>query len=118
VHLTKFVFSVAFFQKTPPSVAGVIGAMFNVGLQVGWALGLAICQSMQTSIDKKEPGKQHGYAGRAAGFWFLLAITVVEAIATLIFYKNVNVVKSDVEAPASGDGVGDGNERERGATMP
>jgi hypothetical protein len=58
---------------------------------------------MQTSIDKKQPNKLHGYSGRAAAFWFLLALIAIETLATAVFYKSAKVGgKDDLEATPEG----------------
>jgi hypothetical protein len=92
--------SIAFFQTTPPEVAGTVGAVFNSALQLGSALGVAAVTSVQTSVDAKNPGKNYGYAGRAAAFWFALALVGSEALAILLLYRpeQVAVASGDVEA--------------------
>jgi hypothetical protein len=99
--------SIAIFSYTPPSVAGTVGAVFNCALQLGSAVGLAAVSSIQTSVDVKnaaslsvplEEFSQHlgeisqstwrtAYQGRAASFWFLLGILVLEVIAVVVFFK-------------------------------
>jgi hypothetical protein len=91
--------SIAFFQTTPPEVAGTVGAVFNCALQLGGALGVACITSIQTSVDRKHPTKLNGYAGRAAAFWFILALVSILFIATLVFYKTVRP-KGDIEKGA------------------
>jgi hypothetical protein len=90
--------SIAFFQTTPPEVAGTVGAVFNAALQLGSALGVSALTSVQTSIDAKYPGTNHGYAGRVAAFWFAVALIGVQGIAVLVFYKPDRKVTVDVEA--------------------
>jgi hypothetical protein len=81
--------SIAFFQTTPPEVAGIVGAIFNSALQIGCALGIACFTSIQTSIDKKSPNKQHGFAGRATAFWFLLGVVTLVGVCSAVFYQTV-----------------------------
>jgi hypothetical protein len=71
-------------------MAGTVGAIFNGALQVGSAVGLAIGTSIQISIDAKtgesEDIKQT-FKGRAASFWFVLAVVGVEIIAVAALYR-------------------------------
>jgi predicted MFS family arabinose efflux permease len=99
--------SIAIFSYTPPEVAGTVGAVFNCALQLGSAVGLAAVSSIATSVDDKNAHNlsipvtewshrlneisdsmwKEGFKGRAASFWFVLGILVLEAIAVLIFFK-------------------------------
>ena len=69
-------------------MAGTVGAIFNSALQLGSAVGSAAVTSIMTSVENKR-GKAGYYLfnGRAAAFWFMLAVVVVEAISVLTFYK-------------------------------
>jgi hypothetical protein len=58
--------------------------------------------SVQTSIDAKYPGKNHGYAGRAAALWVAVALIGVQGIAVLVFYKPDGKAAVDVEAKVVG----------------
>lgn len=78
--------SIALFRTTPPAMAGVVGAIFNCALQLGSAVGLAAVSSIETSLDSGR-GKPDAYTGRAAAFWFLLAVVGVEVISLLVFYR-------------------------------
>lgn len=64
----------------------MVGAIFNSGLQLGSAIGLAVDSSIETSIEENHGGFTT-YDGRAAAFWWLLAAVVVQALAVLIFYR-------------------------------
>ena len=75
-------------------MAGVVGAIFNCALQLGSAVGLAAVSSIETSLDSGR-GKPDAYTGRAAAFWFLLAVVGAEVISLLVFYR--------VEAEHRGD---------------
>lgn len=66
-------------------MAGTVGAIFNAALQLGAAVGIAAVGQIESSQDAKK-GKPDSYAGRAAAFWFLLAILGVEWLALLLFY--------------------------------
>ncbi|KAL4244770.1 MFS transporter superfamily protein [Abortiporus biennis] len=87
---------IAIFRASPPAMAGTVGAIFNCALQLGSAVGLAIDASIQTSVEAKHGGPTH-YNGRAAAFWFLLAIIGVAFIAVLVFYR-VEVEETSVVA--------------------
>jgi MFS family permease len=119
--------SIAIFSYTPPHVAGTVGAVFNSALQLGSAVGLAAVSSLSNSIDQNTTFElpltqwsQHldqitstmwkeAFKGRAASYWFLLAILLVVSLAVVVFFK-VDVPvheepkpaeKIDVEAVAS-----------------
>jgi len=118
--------SIAIFSYTPPHVAGTVGAVFNSALQLGSAVGLAAVSSLSNSIDEKTTFElpitqwsQHldqvtpamwreAFKGRAASYWFLLAILIIVAVAVVALFK-VDVPvhepkpaeKVDVEAVAS-----------------
>ncbi|KAG8811941.1 hypothetical protein FRC19_003486 [Serendipita sp. 401] len=97
--------SIAIFHYTPPSVAGTVGAVFTCALQLGTAVGLAAVSSITASVDEnsrleiplvefpRRPNEitnklwKEAYKGRAASFWFLLGILVVDAAAVLVFFK-------------------------------
>ena len=93
--------SVAMFRNTPPEIAGTIGAIFNSALQLGSAVGLSIITTIQVSVDNKAPKPGHTknpYAGRAAAFWFLLAVMAIEALAVLFLYRKTALIPQDLEA--------------------
>ncbi|KZV88947.1 MFS general substrate transporter [Exidia glandulosa HHB12029] len=77
--------NVAVFHNTPDEISGTIGAIFNSALQLGSAVGSAIITSLMSGIGKAHP--EDPYAGRAAAFWFLFALMVVEAAAVIFFYR-------------------------------
>jgi hypothetical protein len=77
--------NIAIFQAAPSSMAGTVGAIFNGALQFGSAIGLAGVSSIETSVEAIHGGS-HEYYGRAATFWFLLALVSIEFISVSIFY--------------------------------
>ncbi|KAG8820920.1 hypothetical protein FRC17_009983 [Serendipita sp. 399] len=97
--------SIAIFHYTPLSVAGTVGAVFNCALQLGSAVGLAAVSSITASVDKKsdlsipilefphrlpEITKQlwrEAYKGRAASYWFLLGVLIIDIISVIVFFK-------------------------------
>ncbi|EJD50836.1 MFS general substrate transporter [Auricularia subglabra TFB-10046 SS5] len=100
--------NVAIFHNTPDEISGTVGAIFNSALQLGSAVGSAIVQSLMSGVSASHPEDE--YAGRAAAFWFLFALMVVEAGAVLIFYRRGDHLShspsdsdaatlADVEAP-------------------
>lgn len=108
--------SIAIFAHTPPSVAGTVGAMFNCALQVGSAVGLAVVSSITRSVDNKTPPMnppvedftrhldevtkdmwKAAFQGRAAGFWFLLAIICVQFVSISIFFRGGAPEKQEVQ---------------------
>jgi len=97
------VFSVAILQTAPKSMAGVIGAMFYVALQLGSAAGLAAAISIETSVEVGHGGPTK-YGGRAAALWFVLGTVAIEAIAVLWFYHRTSDHQLQPE-PKSGDEI-------------
>lgn len=67
-------------------MAGTVGAIFNGALQFGSAIGLAAFYSIETSVEAAH-GNPQEYDGRAAAFWFLLGIVLVEILCISYFYK-------------------------------
>lgn len=104
--------NIAIFRNAPPRIAGTVGAVFNAALQLGGAIGVAVFTSIQTSVDKKkshglsETGVYTGYSGRAAAWWFIVALVVLTTVAIAVFYKPENelvddIVKEQVDAKAA-----------------
>ncbi|RDX44326.1 MFS general substrate transporter [Lentinus brumalis] len=77
--------NIAMCRTSPPSMAGTVGAIFNGALQLGSAVGVSAVGSIEASVDATH-GSQ-SYAGRAAAFWFLLAVVGVEFVCMLAFYR-------------------------------
>lgn len=50
-------------------------------------MGSAAITSIQQNVDAKQPDPRTTYAGRRAGFWFIVAVVIVEMIAFVIFYR-------------------------------
>ena len=78
--------NIAIFRTSPSSMAGTVGAIFNGALQLGSAIGISAVGSIESSVEARR-GDANGYAGRAAAYWFLLGIVVVEWLALLVFYR-------------------------------
>ena len=74
------------FASTPSEMAGIVGAIFNSGCQLGAAVGLAIDLSIETSVELRHGGYT-GFSGRRAVFYWQIAAVAVEGLAVLIFYK-------------------------------
>ncbi|KAG1855777.1 hypothetical protein C8R48DRAFT_776148 [Suillus tomentosus] len=83
--LTNISANIAISRATPPSVAGIVWAMFNCGLQLGSAVGLAAVRSIQASVQTGNGGPSN-YEGQSAGFWFILACISVAVLAVWVFY--------------------------------
>ncbi|KZT12694.1 major facilitator superfamily MFS-1 [Laetiporus sulphureus 93-53] len=79
--------NIALLAVTPSSVSGIVAAVFMCVLQAGGATGVAIVTSIQTSVQISHGGPD-GFAGRAAGLWFLVGITGTMGILFLIFMKD------------------------------
>ena len=67
-------------------MAGTVGAIFNGALQFGSAIGLAAFNSIQTSVEASHGGARE-YHGRAAAFWFLLGVVLIEVLSVSYFYQ-------------------------------
>ncbi|KAH0835592.1 major facilitator superfamily domain-containing protein [Lanmaoa asiatica] len=78
--------NIAIFQAAPASMAGTVGAIFYGALQFGSAIGLAAFSSIETSVETIHGGPQE-YYGRAAAFWFLLGIVLIEFLSISYFYQ-------------------------------
>lgn len=70
-------------------MAGIVGAIFNSGIELGSAVGLAVDASIETGIENHEgpDGFEH-YKGRRATFWWLMATCLAVAIAVVVFYRS------------------------------
>lgn len=60
--------------------------MFNGALQLGSAIGLAVCSSIETSVEATHGGFDQ-YFGRAAVLYFFMGLVGVQALGVLIFYR-------------------------------
>lgn len=58
-------------------------------------MGTAATTAIQTNVDDKQSDPVMSYKGRAAGFWFLLGLAVVEIIAFWIFYSEKKVLPKE-----------------------
>ena len=66
-------------------MAGTVGAIFNGALQLGSAIGISAVGSIESGVDAARGAD--AYAGRAAAYWFLLAVVAAEWLGMLIFYR-------------------------------
>jgi nitrate/nitrite transporter NarK len=93
--------NIAIFQTSlaeSDKMAGTVGAIFNGALQLGSAIGIAAVTSVESSVESRSARGFEGYQGRAAAFWFLLGVVVLETIAVLVFYRRDVAVMADVES--------------------
>ncbi|EMD35667.1 hypothetical protein CERSUDRAFT_53354, partial [Gelatoporia subvermispora B] len=79
--------NIALLAVTPSSVSGIVSAVFSCVLQTGGATGVAIVTSIQTSVQGSHGGP-NGFAGRAAGLWFLVAMIATMMVLFLVFMKD------------------------------
>lgn len=79
--------NISVFKTAPASQSGVVGAILNSALQLGSAIGVAATTAIQTNVDAKQADPLTTYQGRAAGFWFLLGLAIVEVVGFLVFHK-------------------------------
>ena len=63
----------------PPMMAGIVSAMFNCALQLGFAVSLAAVMPIQASVEQVH-GRFYKYHGQATLFWFLVGIVAVQAV--------------------------------------
>ncbi|KAH7099621.1 MFS general substrate transporter [Auriculariales sp. MPI-PUGE-AT-0066] len=78
--------NLAIFLNTPDEISGTIASILNSFLQLGSAVGSAVVTSLMSGVAEKA-GPNDEYAGRAAAFWLLFAIMVIEFFAVLFFYR-------------------------------
>jgi MFS family permease len=81
IYLTA---NIALLAVTPPSISGIVSAVFMATLQTSAATGVAIITSIQTSV-QPDP---ISFKGRAAGLWFLVAFIGFILILTLVLMKD------------------------------
>lgn len=97
-------------------MTGVVGAIFNSGLQLGSAVGVAVDASIETSIENQESDGQgfFHYKGRRATFWWLFACNVALAVSIFFFYRtDVEITDSQIEQEEQ---EADASESESGKT--
>ncbi|EIN04578.1 MFS general substrate transporter [Punctularia strigosozonata HHB-11173 SS5] len=102
--------NIAIFQTSlaeSDKMAGTVGAIFNGALQLGSAVGIAAVTSVESSVEKRSSRGIEGYQGRAAAFWFLLGVVIVETAAVLIFYRRDIAVVEDAERVEAKTGDGE-----------
>lgn len=81
-------------------MAGIVGAIFNSGIELGAAVGLAVDISIEASVEQKQGGFFE-YNGRRATLWWQIATIAVEAIAVIVFYRTrIAPPPADEEASA------------------
>jgi hypothetical protein len=83
--------NIGIIASAPHSQSGIVGAVFNAALQLGAGVGSAAITSIQQNIDRKQPDPERTFKGRRAGFWFLVAVIIVEMIAFVIFYRTPSI---------------------------
>lgn len=86
-------------------MAGTIGAIFSGASRLGTVVGLAMASAIQTSVEVKHGGPTN-FAGRAASFWFLLALACLAVVSLLVFHQNrANENDPSVEEDSGGEKV-------------
>ncbi|KAG8827583.1 hypothetical protein FRC17_007795 [Serendipita sp. 399] len=99
---------IALSAYVPASVTGTATAIFNSALQLGSAVGLAAVSSITTSIDERNASRlevpvtewshqldkittsmwKSAFQGRAASYWFLLALVILVSIAVVFLFES------------------------------
>ena len=89
-------------------MAGTVGAIFNAALNMGSAIGIAAVDSVETSVDKQNPGATGAlaYKGCTGGFYLLLGIVCLEILSVSVFYRNKREA-SDVDGDEDDNESGD-----------
>ncbi|KAH9947514.1 major facilitator superfamily domain-containing protein [Amylocystis lapponica] len=103
--------NVALLAITPPEVSGIVSAVFNCFLQTGAAAGNAIITSIETSVQQQRGGPS-GFAGRAAGLWFLVAVLGLVMLLFLVFMKDTVGPVGVSPPPAAAEKAEYGDEQE------
>ena len=67
-------------------MAGTVGAILNVAVRLGSAVGNSVVSTIEASVEERHGGPTK-YAGRAASFWFLVGVCALELISMLVFYR-------------------------------
>jgi hypothetical protein len=82
-------------------MAGVVGAIYNCGMQLGMAVGYAAIGSVQAEVDARNEAyeKQTGihidpYAGRRTAFRVLLGFVCLQVLAVVFFMKTGQQIKN------------------------
>ena len=89
-------------------MAGIIGAVFNSGIELGSAVGIAVDASVETGIENNNgPDGFDHWKGRQATFWWLLAATSAVALSVLIFYRTSSQLAQSGVAPSSSSAASD-----------
>lgn len=81
-------------------MAGVVGAIYNCGMQLGMAVGYAAIGSVQAVVDARNEGYEQKsgvhvdpYAGRRTAFRVLLGFVCLQVLAVAIFMKTGQQIK-------------------------
>ncbi|EPS97488.1 hypothetical protein FOMPIDRAFT_1128363 [Fomitopsis schrenkii] len=80
--------NIALFAVTPPHIAATVGSILTASAQFGSAAGTAIITSIQTTVQETHGGP-NSFSGRAAGLWFIVAMTGAETLSLLFCMKSV-----------------------------
>lgn len=83
--------------SVPPEISGVAGAMLQVSLQVGAAIGLTV----QAGLLTLNPGGMTNYANVQASLWFQFGWLVVNALIIIVFFRQSKMPKTSEEEGAA-----------------
>ncbi|EIN06463.1 MFS general substrate transporter [Punctularia strigosozonata HHB-11173 SS5] len=104
--------SAAVLRIAPTSHTGTAAALFASALHLGAALGLALATSLQSHVDRGDPGKW-SFRGRKAAFWLLLGVAVCIVMLTAVGLKESDVPAETTET-ATTEREGDEDEKKEG----
>ncbi|KXN91299.1 hypothetical protein AN958_01273 [Leucoagaricus sp. SymC.cos] len=94
--------NITIFRVTPPEMAGTVGAVYNAGLQLSTAMGIPIITAIQVGVNAGRTDDT--FKGRAAGFWYVLALVAVQALAVVVFYQDRGAEEKGVRQEKKGEG--------------
>ncbi|WVQ82157.1 hypothetical protein IAT38_004285 [Cryptococcus sp. DSM 104549] len=87
----------------PPRMSGVAGATFQVALQIGGVVGLAI----QAGLIARNPGGIANFSNVQRSFWFQFGWAVLDAVMLAVLFRPGKVPAKGQEGESKGEPVGE-----------
>ncbi|EKM53820.1 uncharacterized protein PHACADRAFT_125786 [Phanerochaete carnosa HHB-10118-sp] len=87
--------NIAIFACSPGAMAGIVGAIFNCGCELGASVGLAVDTALEAGVELRHGGFR-AFEGRRATFYWQIAVVALEAVAVLVFYRTGAPRNNDV----------------------
>ena len=85
--------NIALMSSVPPEIAGVAGALLQVALQVGVAVGLGV----QSGLLTVTPGGVENFQNISTSFYFQLGWTALWLIGFMVFFRPAKNAQQDSE---------------------